>query len=1531
MIPASVRAALREHLARGGSVLSASPFAHVALPSVSTPGLANPRGLIGAHHRQHFADGGPALFRLPRSVLAALAHRPHFEDGGEAGGNDRGGSGPGGDGEGGDSSDASAASAASGGPEGFGGQVGGSDGYGSGGGFSPGASSGADSMTAPASSATPGMGDFGANPTASAPASSDDEGDGGLGMPNNFGVPSAAQQAATQQASAVAAATAMGTAPTGSFSQPGQIVGSAPTVPGSGFGSFGSVPGYNGVEAVSGPGTTPDQAGVDATPDAPNTYGVLSPQGPLSTFSNFNAYTGTYEGWSLGDESTYSNPNADTAAGVAASPGALQSAPDALSPHAFAGFNAFQGAPRSETTPSLHAFGGALDQNAEGPGMMGTMPGERQFDRYAYARGGAAHSRLPRSVLAALGHRRHFEDGGEAGGSDRGGAGAGGGDDGGNASGSSGGSSGGSDGYGSSGASGGVGGFGGMSGGNDGYGGGNSGGGFSSGAASGSDSSSSGGGQGGSVGASAGAASGGQSDAATSGGFGGGYGSGYGSATSGAVNSISGSSGAPAAGGFSGDGAAATGGFGSFGATPSASANLSGFSGGLGSASSLDGRTQGQQAAAEAGRDDPGEDGTTSAGAPDGPSLGQAFSNFGPSEATPYGSMANVQQSFGPTAAGDLANVPGLSAAGQQFGALGLGGYGAMAGADGYATGPGAYGLSIGNPNGDMPGFDNFSASGGVQQSSLGDAGYTGTVGATPGVGYSTPGGVMDGSVANVMGNLAEPDGFVAASPAATPTTADLHPGLPDYDKPFSPDYSGFTLGADGQPLSGAELARTAADEQSLLGDTARQLGGLFGAPSTTTGPAPGMNADGDPTAVGGVSALTIHGPMTEAAYGGYDAPGSVSPFGGITDSQVMQARQNIAAGTGTAVDQAIAAGYAAQQASPVGVTPGFGALGAPPASDVAGPGVTAPTPSPASTTQDADPNATGWSFGAYNRAVQGIEDPTGTATNPLTKAYGSYQITPATWNGIVKNNPDQGLPSRAQDASPEQMETAQNDLTSENLGALAAAGLPGTMVNAYVTHLLGAPVGVAALSAPDSTPIGQVVSADAIANNPGLLARGVETVGDMRSRVAGKLAKSGVDPSMTAASSTASAASAPDAYSGIGYGPGTAPGYVSGAGFGMSDFGTASPSPAATPDTTQAVTSAAPYGVSPETAQGMATAGLAPTPANALATDTFGIANAAQVMNGDPSDPVSAVDISRDTVAANPSLFAGVRTIGDLQGNITRAAETAGTTTSTVTTPGAPAAAVSTQPSFAGPLAGAQQDIAGWSQAPSTLPAFAHTAIADPGFAPAAGLGMSPDPASATSVAPAAPTSAPSVPSTSTGTPDTSTPSKLSVPKGVTNAIAGAGLGIFGGPIGAGIAAANGISGLLGGPTIADGVNGLLANSSGGTAGTSGGQGGNSTQAGVDSYGSAVSGYGGPTGTDGGAAPTASSGVDPLDPHATAMAAYQAALAGMSGGTTASGGAYAGTARPLVIHPGRRVAQAAAPLYRPMEDPVVRRALGLA
>ena len=413
-------------------------------------------------------------------------------------------------------------------------------------------------------------------------------------------------------------------------------------------------------------------------------------------------------------------------------------------------------------------------------------------------------------------------------------------------------------------------------------------------------------------------------------------------------------------------------------------------------------------------------------------------------------------------------------------------------------------------------------------------------------------------------------------------------------------------------------------------------------------------------------------------------------------------------------------------------------------------------------------------------------------------------------------------MPSNIRNATAGQIQSAQNALTAENVTALQNANIAPTYANTYAAHLLGAPTAVSVLSRPDSTPIGSVVSYDARVENPSMF-NGVQTVGDLKGKldsimgtgtVTGAAAPSGIPASVQQALQRGPANYSPGAASGMDTTDTAAPSMNPG----ISPPSTWSPG-VATPATTQTVSTPAPYGVTPTTSATLNAFGMSSTPANAFAGETLGYGVASQVMNGAPNDPVESAGISATTIAANPSLFAGVKTVGDLQANIAKAAETAGTTTSIVTTPGAPAA---------------EGALPGYSYSPGAASGLDSV---DPA---AAFFGISPP--SAYTAPTGVPTGAPATPAKNApeaGTPDAPAPSHLSVPTGITNFGANVGLGMLG-PIGMGLAGANMVSGFMGGPTVGSMVNNAMAamgsGSGGGSAGnSSGGNGDNSNQPGRD------------------------------------------------------------------------------------------------
>ena len=1190
------------------------------------------------------------------------------------------------------------------------------------------------------------------------------------------------------------------------------------------------------------------------------------------------------------------------------------------------------------------------------------------------ARGGVALDPVT-MAFAAMDRRPHFEDGGGEGGGDSGGD--GGSDNGSSSSSSSGGyggvggfggNPGGNDGYGgsstsssSSGSSGGVGGFGGMSGGSDGYGGGNSVSSSSSGGYGGHSDASTSGGYGGS--SSSGGYGGGSSSGSDSGGFGGVGGSvGGASASSGDVGSIGGSVGAPAAGGFSTSGND-TGGFGSFGATPTAKSNPAGLSGGLGSASSISGQTAGQSASSEAASGgDPGEDGTTSAGSS--PTTGQAFASFGPAPSSPFGSMANVENSFGtPGAAAAMASVPSSVAATDVSGAADLSRNAAMFSSMGMngvdpslagglqsamqANAMPAAGLSIANPNGNMPGFDNFGATGGVQQSSLGPDGFRGAdLGSlSPTDSYAAPGGTLNGAMVGALqGGL--PSAVDAAMAAAQPSVSPAfgEPGLPDYGKPFAPDMARQNaIEANGITVGG-------------LKHIASDLG--FG-PTNSTGPTPGLNADGDPVSVDGTPALTIHGPAVEAATGGYDVPAGMQNDQDVTNYANAQMAKTIAAKYGMNLSDAAAAGFIgnAMREGPMSLPGGVTGI---------------------------DPGAIG--VGDVRPGVNSV----GVNQDNRARAAGMFSNMVTGTNGAAE---DPGNFAIAQTA------TSVSDPAAVAAAAAAMRAVPGALPSqiGYSLGEISTQSGFKSvkdtLNDPNSTPA-QIAAAMQQFEGSKNVARDVGTnlanAQGVQASIDAIGGLSGVAPSVAQTNS-------PSYTAGFGVGAGIAPNTFSPSGVsfsapgeaGASDAPAFAPTPAApAQQAAQTVSTPSAYAGTDDEGFALDGMGYAATPARALTIHAFGMqdpnnpesplnaaANVIGLPAGTPIDGVTEYIDSNEGPAVHrqdvpvispaaraaaeaqyPGLFNGVQTVGDLRSNIATIAATAGPpTTSTVTTPastpapdtptpskltispaaqpawgrigdytgddgrspgyglGTISAGVPTTINNAGTLGvptgvgvtQAEQNLAGWSQVSDpSVPTFARNAIKAPGFSPSTGFSDAP-------ATPAAPTTPATTPSTTAS--DVPAPEHLSVNPKVANAAVNAGMTVLGGPFGGVLAGVNTLSSLFGGPTIGDGINAILANNKGGTPDAPGGRGGNSSagymyRAGSDFYVPATAPA---PSTDG----TASDGA--------LSAAQQAYLAFLANNPSTSDSSI------TPQHTQYRVPSAGqGNLYNPMLDPAVMRAL---
>jgi hypothetical protein len=131
---------------------------------------------------------------------------------------------------------------------------------------------------------------------------------------------------------------------------------------------------------------------------------------------------------------------------------------------------------------------------------------------------------------------------------------------------------------------------------------------------------------------------------------------------------------------------------------------------------------------------------------------------------------------------------------------------------------------------------------------------------------------------------------------------------------------------------------------------------------------------------------------------------------------------------------------------------------------------------------------------------IRHAENPTGdvNARNPRSSATGPDQMTDPTWIGLWKQRYGRGKSEAdilAQRADPQVREQLMNDLLAKNSAALSKAGYPQTAGNMYLMHFAGEGGGLKILRADPSTPIEQLLGAQAIEANPFLKGR---TAGDV-------------------------------------------------------------------------------------------------------------------------------------------------------------------------------------------------------------------------------------------------------------------------------------------------------------------------------------------------------------------------------------------------------------------------------------------------
>ncbi len=320
-----------------------------------------------------------------------------------------------------------------------------------------------------------------------------------------------------------------------------------------------------------------------------------------------------------------------------------------------------------------------------------------------------------------------------------------------------------------------------------------------------------------------------------------------------------------------------------------------------------------------------------------------------------------------------------------------------------------------------------------------------------------------------------------------------------------------------------------------------------------------------------------------------------------------------------------------------------------------------------------------GFDFDGYTHAMQNVEDPTGNpnAVSP-TGAYGLSQFTSGTWTGLRNNYPGLGLPASPQQATAAQQANATNSLTAENVNALQRAGIQPSFASAYLAHNAGISDAISTFKASDDTPISSVIAASTIAVNNRVYG-GVQTVGDLKSRLASLMGGAG---NVSAAAPTQNAAPA-----------GPAPNTFSGAGFNFSDaqaglgndpaLSAQAPSVAPAPVTTTTM-QPSPYAATPEQTATINADGYDATPVNGLAYSTFGPQVGYSVASLPGYTPIGEA-VPASVMAAHPEMFSGVQTVGDLRANIANIAATAGPQTAVTST--APQSAIS--PSVAAALKG--------------------------------------------------------------------------------------------------------------------------------------------------------------------------------------------------------------------------------------------------
>lgn len=155
--------------------------------------------------------------------------------------------------------------------------------------------------------------------------------------------------------------------------------------------------------------------------------------------------------------------------------------------------------------------------------------------------------------------------------------------------------------------------------------------------------------------------------------------------------------------------------------------------------------------------------------------------------------------------------------------------------------------------------------------------------------------------------------------------------------------------------------------------------------------------------------------------------------------------------------------------------------------------------------------------------------NPAAHASTPGQSASGLYGFTNGTYLPLARQlNPgldDQSLMSRKND--PNMQNKVMQAFTQQNVDFLNSNGLPVTNGSVYLSHFLGAGGAKNVLSAPDNTPISQVVSPEALAANKSIFGK-APTVGALKNWAEAVQGPTGSAPS--SAMQTAMGSSTPPA-----------------------------------------------------------------------------------------------------------------------------------------------------------------------------------------------------------------------------------------------------------------------------------------------------------------------------------------------------------------------------------------------------------------